>query len=940
MQKVLVLFALLCGFFVNGQNRVSGTLLDAKDRSPLTGAVVQYAQQNDTAHWQAVITDTAGNFSFQTNSGNYYIRMRYIGYVTTTRALRIAAPVMNLGPQLMQENSQLLKTVTVEERAIRVQQKNDTTEFNAGAFKTNRDATAEELVTKMPGISNENGTIKAQGEQVQKVTVDGKEFFGDDVNLALKNLPSEIVGGVQVYDRMNDQSAFTGFNDGNTQKTMNIVTRNGRNNGVFGKIYGGAGFIRDARYQAGANVNWFEGNRRLSLIFMSNNTNQQNFSMQDIAGATGASMPNFPGGGRGGPGGGGGGGRGRGQGPPMSDNITNFLTTQQGGISTTHALGLNFSDVWGKRKNLKFTGSYFFNYSDNDNTTSLSRKYLNAGDSSTVYKQDNTTTTNNQNHRMNFRIEWQLDSMNTIIFTPKFSFQKTKQNAFTDGLSTIAGKELLSDVKSNFSSGNNAYNAGGDLLIQHKFSGLYQTLSLTIGTNITNRTGTAAQQATSVYTAPTDTSALDQQSHNNSYSYNVYGNLTYTEGVGKNSMLQFSYQPSVTWNKADKGTYNRSSTGYDALDTALTSQYTSVYQQQRGGISYRLKGKGWNLSLGTSLQYAQLKGETVFPNAFTTNYSFIDVLPNASFEMRFKNNSNLRINYRTNTNAPTMQQLQPVIDNSNPLLLSAGNPDLQQSYSHFIMTRYNFTNTRKGTNFFLFAMFNYVQHYVANTTLLATSDTVLQQAVVLRAGSQLSVPKNVEGYINANLFMNYGFAIPKIKCNLNLSGGVSYSRTPGVINGRLNYSNTITPTAGFNLGSNISEKIDFNITYRASYNIVRNTLATVGTSNYFTHSAGARFNWLFWKGFVFNTTIDNTLYTGLQNFNQNIFIWNLALGYKFLKDKSLEVRGSVNDVLNQNSGISRNITETYIEDSRNKVLQRYWLLTLTWTMRYFNKPAH
>ncbi|MFN8308455.1 MAG: outer membrane beta-barrel protein [Chitinophagales bacterium] len=922
---------------------VSGSLADGKDQSPLINAVVQIAPAADTSGWNSTVSDLDGKFSFTAVADNsYLLKVTYIGYATKLKFFQVKGADVNLGPIAVSQNARVLNSVTVEEKAIRVQQKSDTTEFNAGSFKTNRDATAEELVTKMPGITNENGTIKAQGEQVQKVTVDGKEFFGDDVSLALRNLPSEVVGGVQVYDRMNDQSAFIGFNDGNTQKTMNIVTKNGRNNGVFGKIYAGAGYISDPRYQAGANINWFEGNRRLSLIAMSNNTNQQNFSIQDIAGATGASMPNFPGGGRGGGSGGPGGGRrgGGGGGGMGNDAIQNFMTGQQGGISTTHAAGLNFSDVWGKRKNFKFTGSYFFNYSDNGNTTDLTRKYLNAGDSSTVYTQHNTTNSININHRLNFRMEWAIDSFTTAIFTPKFTWQTNRQSSATNGLSTIAGSEFLSNVKSEYSGSNKAYTVGGDLLVQHKFRGMYQTVSLNLGTNITNRDGNSAQQSNSLFSNPADTVLLDQKGINNSRSYNVYGNLTFTDALSKSAMVQVNYQPSVTWSKSDKETFNRNSGNgeYNLRDTLLSSQYNSTYLQQRGGISFRFKGQRWNMSVGTNLQYARLTGQTIYPTAFATDHSFLNMLPVFSFDYRFKNNSNLRINYRTNTSPPSMTQLQSVVDNSNPLVLSTGNPDLKQNYSHFIMARYNFANMKKGTNFFLFAMFNYVQNYVANTTIVAQRDTVVRN-IALRAGSQLTLPQNLDGYMNANLFLNYGFPLSRIKCNMNLNAGVMYTRTPGVVNNLFNYSNNAAPTAGFNLSSNISEKIDFSIGYRGSYNIVKNMLATVSSNNYYTHSANLRFNWLFWKGFVVNTTMENTLYRGLQNYNQNIFIWNAALGYKFLKDKSLELRVSVNDILNQNSGVSRTVTETYIEDSRNRVLQRYWMATLTWTIRYFKKPA-
>jgi hypothetical protein len=195
---------------------------------------------------------------------------------------------------------------------------------------------------------------------------------------------------------------------------------------------------------------------------------------------------------------------------------------------------------------------------------------------------------------------------------------------------------------------------------------------------------------------------------------------------------------------------------------------------------------------------------------------------------------------------------------------------------------------------------------------------------------------NVNGYWSTNALITYGVAISKMKCNLNISGGINFSTTPGLVNNTKTVSNTYAPTGSLVLSSNISEKIDFTISYNATYNVIKNTIQTSTNNNYFNHTANAKFNWLFWKGFVFNTSLQNSYYaSGSQGFNQDIFLWNLALGYKFHKNKSLDIRASVNDVLNQNTGISRTVSQTYIEDDRNLVLKRYLLLTVTWTLKYF-----
>lgn len=917
--------------------KLSGSLTDNDDQTTLISANVIITSVKDSADWKGTQSDLDGKFVFDNvRNGTYKLKITYIGYETTEQFVKISGTDKDLGNIKVKKGATMIRGVEVVEKEVRVEQKNDTSDYNAKAYKTNPDANAEDLVTKMPGITNENGTIKAQGEQVKKVTIDGKEYFGDDASMALKNIPADVVDRVQVFDRMSDQSNFTGFDDGNSQKAMNIVTKNNMNNGVFGKIYGGYGYLTDSRYSAGANVNWFKGDRRLSFIGLSNNVNQQNFSFQDILGMSGQT-----GGGRmmgmGGPGGG---RRGGGGGFGGNSAIDNFMVNQQGGITTTHSAGLNYADVWGKLRKVKFTGSYFFNLADNNNSSSLTRQYFNAGDSSTYYKENNNNTSRNINHRVNLRIEYVIDSMNTLIFTPKFSTQQNRQTNNIIGENSIAQTELMGTTQSNYQSKNFGYNASGDLVWQHKFRKQYRTISISAGGTVNNKNGSSNQLAFNTFADTSGNTALNQEAENKSQSYTVNGNISYTEPAGKSGMIQISYVPSYTWNIADKETFNYDSTNgsYTVLDTLLSNKYNNQYMKQNGGLSYRVKGKQWSLMLGVNGQYALLTGRNEFPYSYTTRRDFFNVLPTLQFNYRFKNNSNLRVNYRTSTSAPGITQLQSVIDNSNPLLLSSGNPALKQTYSHFAMARYGFTNTKKGQSFFAFGSVNYTQNYVANSTFIATADTVLNGDVVLHAGSQFTQPVNTKGNLTVNTFLNYGMPITKIKCNINFNAGFTYSRTPSLINTLSNWSNNYGVNGGLVLSSNINDKIDFTLSYFGNYNIVKNTLQTSSDNNYYTHSANLRFNWMFWKGFVFNTSVQNTLYAGVsQGYNQNIFLWNASLGYKFLKDKSLEVKASVNDILNQNSGVSRTVNDTYIEDTQTQVLKRYLLVSVTYTLKFYKK---
>lgn len=931
---VLNLIAIIA--FAQGY-KISGTIIDADDTTGMTSANVVLSNVTDTAKWQGAVADLDGKFEFSgVESGTYKLKVRYLGYTDLERMVTISNSDVTLGTIKLSRNAKQLKEVDIVEQQIRVEQKADTVEYNAKAFKTNPDATAEDLVVKMPGVTREDGVVKAQGEEVKKVTIDGKDFFGDDASMALKNLPSDVVDRVQVFDRMSDQAQFTGFDDGNSMKSMNIVTKNGISDGVFGKVYAGYGYLNDSKYTAGFNINWFKENRRLTFLGMSNNINQQNFSMDDLVGVTGNTSQRG-GGGMGGPRGGGG-GRG-----PMGGGgaASNFLVGQQNGISTSHAAGINYADVWGKLKKVQVTGSYFFNLADNATGSDLQRQYFNTGDTSTYYKENNDADSRNINHRFNFRLQYNIDSMNSLIFTPRLSVQQNYKTSNTFGQTTNPEGTLLSQSNSRVDAYNLGYNFSTELLYRHKFNKPRRTISFSVTPTINNRKGNSSQLSENLY-AGSDTSIIDQETVSSSNNYSIAGNITYTEPAGKTGMVQLNYDGSYAWNMADKQTsaLDSVSNEYNVLDTLLSNKYDNNYMTQRAGATYRVNIKSASLSVGVNGQYALLTGTSIFPYSYNTNRSFYNVLPNAMFSYKFKKGANIRVMYRTSTNPPSISQLQSVIDNSNPLLLSTGNPNLKQTYTHNAFVRFGYTNTKTAQSFFTFASVNYTENYIGNSTIIAAADTTLSGGVLLPAGGQLSMPVNLSGNLSANLFMTYGLPVKKIKSNMNLNAGLTYSRTPSMINMVENMANTYGVSGGFVLSSNISEKIDFTIMYRGGYNIVKNSINRNSDNNYYSHTADVRFNWMFWKGFVFNTTLQNTLYAGIaQGYNQNIFLWNAGLGYKFLKDKSLEVRFSVNDILNQNNGIARTVTDTYIEDSQTQVLKRYLMLTVTYNLRFFKNKG-
>lgn len=933
--KISALFLLFTISFTSGAQQlpeIKGQIINKKTKEPLLGVLVTAINKRDSSYKKTASTDNNGNFIITNlKYGNYLIRTSYIGFLKLEFTTLINAETENLGVIKIEQSNNQLKDVTISEKAIRSQQKGDTTEYNANAYKTNPDANVQDLVTKMPGITVENGTVKAQGENVQKITIDGKEFFGDDVALALKNLPAEVVDKIQVFDRQSDQAQFTGFNDGNTVKAINITTKSGKSNGKFGRIYAGGG--TDERYNAGGNINFFKGKQRISVLGLSNNINQQNFGSQDLLGLANTGNQGRGGMGGRGFGGGGFGGGGMGGGNPSS----NFLVGNQGGINTSNLGGINFSDTWGKKLNI--TGSYFFNQTNNTTNNKLQRITILNGGTSQFFNQDNISTSKNQNHRFNVRLEYNLDSNNAIILSPKLSFQNNNSVINTLGKNEFNGI-LLNQTNTINTSQNSGVSLNNNILYRHKFAKQGRTISFNLGTDINDKNGASTLAANNRYFTQTDSTALIEQKTTTSGNNITHsGAINFTEQLSKNGMLMLNYSPSYTINSNNKETNNKDTANkeYNLFNKALSSNFENTVITQRGGLNYRLKiGEKANFMISANYQYVLLEGAQKTPTEFKIQKPFINILPGAMFSYQFNKKSNIRIFYRTNTNAPSINQLQTVIDNSNPLSLSTGNADLKQEYSNTFVTRFGFSNPDKGKTFYVFINANATQNYIGNATYTARNSLEIVNGIILTQGSQLSKPENFNGYYNINSFITYGFPVKKLKSNLNLNLGTTYSRIPSKINNLTNFANTYVFTSGFALGSNISEKIDFSISYTAFYNVVANSINAKLNNNYFYQISAAKLNLLPWKGLVFRTEITNTYYTGLgSGFDQNFFLWNGGIGYKFLKNNVAELMLNTFDILNQNNNISRTVSGNFIEDNRTQVLNRYFMLVFTYNIRSF-----
>jgi len=925
MRHFLLLPFLLFTQFLSAQNaNIRGKVID-ENNVAMPGATVKLERLSGELA-KGAVTDVEGQFTLaQVDSGSYLLKINILGYEELSTQVDVDSRDVNLEPIRLVLNAQLLNQVEVKSQMITAIQKGDTSEFNAGAFKVMKDANAEDLIQKMPGVTMENGQMKTQGENVQQVLVDGKPFFGNDPTAALKNLPAELIEKVQVFDAQSDQAQFTGFNDGTTTKTINIVTKGGMQNGQFGKIYAGYGY--EDKYQAGGNINFFDGDRRISLIGMTNNINVQNFAAEDILGAMG-------GGGGGGARGGGrnaGGGRG---------NAGDFLVGSSGGISTTHAFGINYSDKWGKKVDV--SGSYFFNKGITNSEKITSRQFLNEENiADEIYDENSNSRSDNTNHRFNLRMEFKLDSMNTIMLRPRLTVQNNGGNSNTVG-QTVLGSRLLNATTNNYLSDYDGLNFSNSLLWRHKFQKKGRTLSLDVTTGFAPKKGENTLQSINGFFTDSLPSidSLDQRSRLDVNNWNAAGNLEYTEPVGENAQLLFNFRHSYQQESSDRRVFDwLETTGeYDQLNQPLSNVFSNDYQTEQGGVGYNYtKGKDFNISARVNAQWANLMNDQTFPQTISLDTRFFNVLPSANLRYNLDKNRNIRLNYRASTQLPSVDQLQNVVNNSNPLLLTAGNQDLDQSEQHNMFIRYQAVNPGKSTSFFIMAGGSVVRDYIGKSTFLASSDNPIFGDLEVPPGAQLTIPVNLNGYRNARSFVSYGMPIKKIKSNLNFDVSYNYGRTPGLVNEDLNYVTTNSFGAGVTVSSNVSETLDFSVSTRPIWNNSSNTLQTAANTEYLTLNSRAKLNWQIIEGFVLRTDLTHTLYSGLsEGFNQNYWLWNLAIGKKILKNQRGEISLAINDLLNQNRNVQRNVTESYIEDTRTNALTRFVMLSFTYNLRNFN----
>ena len=927
---------------------VTATVVDADTGESVVGAVLTLTPVKTPEKKQYFTSAFKGAVSIPSLAyGEYSLSGAFLGYNNLDTTFRVSASKVSLGLLKLKPGVQI-ETVVKEAKALRTSQKGDTVSYNAGAFKVVADADVEGLLKKMPGITVTDGTVEAQGETVKKVFVDGKEFFGEDVTTAIKSLPAEAVDRVEVYNKLSDAADFSGMDDGEGYKALNIVTRPGMRQGQFGKLYAGFGYDADTetedkfKYIAGGNANVFSGDSRISFIGLFNNVNQQNFSFEDILGVSG-----------------GGGGRRGGMG--------NYMVRPQSGVASVNAIGVNYSDTWGKRNQVTFQGSYFFNNTNTENRSTV-EKWYEAPMIPDTLSTNGYSDTKGYNHRFNARLEWKISENQNLMIRPRFSYQSNdpwsrttgwQYGAPADGGSGYSRTDNFSDAL------RHGYNVGTSAVYRAKLGKNGRTITLDGSFSYSDNTNNSNSWSNILATQP-DRPAVDPvtgvwdpanytelrylRNLAPSSSYSLRGSFTYTEPVAKYAQLSFQYRASYNSQERDITGDDFSTAGLTP-DRSLSNSYESGYLTQSVGPGFRFSKERNTFIANVYYQRSALDGQIVRDDAEKIKHAYNNMTYFMMGQLNINRENSLRLFVSSYTDSPSITDLQSVYDVSDAQNISHGNPNLKPTYSHRVNFHYTNSNVEKGRTFmWMFSM---------NTTLDYTAQHLVQRPGDITIDGQAYSPnfysttENLDGYWQLRTHLSYGLPIGFLKSNFNVMAGVIYTKTPSMLGGTVDAATGMisggerndTKNMGYDfravLGSNISENVDFTLSWNGTYNEATNSLnADKSKNRYFNHTAQGNLKVVFPLGFTFTASAAYSQYIGFTNdYSEDYLLCNVWLGKKVFRNKRGEVMVGVNDLFNQNQAFSRSTGSGYTQNSTNSVIGRYYMVQFNYNLRRFGKKG-
>lgn len=896
---------------------VRGRVLDS-DGSPLPGTSVQVVSLPDSVRKAYMISTDKGTFSFKNiKTGSYLLKIEMVGMETFRKDFNVSDTTknVNFGDIQLHEEAIMLQEAVVTGVKADVVAKQDTMEFNAGSYRTAPNANVNDLLKKLPGVEiGSDGSITSNGKTIKKILVDGKEFFGDDPQMATKNLPSDMVDKIQVVDRKSDLARLTGVDDGEEETVINLTVKKNMNNGWFGNV--GAGYGTDGRYQGSFIVNRFFNGNQITFLGGANNINDLGFSD-----------------------------RGRG-------NFRNF--GGNGGINTSQRLGLNFNI--GNDEIFRVGGNMLYSHTDRTVTTRTATQYL-IGDSTSYQNANSHSRDKGHNVNSDFRIQWKPDEYNTFEFRPNFSFNFRNSESVDSSLLRAgdAARTLVNRQRNLQTNRGNNFSVGGNLIYNHRVaSHPGRSFSVQMNYSYSNNRQKSTTWSDIEYYLLKEAESDDNSDEllyrfidNHSWSNSIRGRLSWTEPLGdvKNgNFLDFAYHLRYQWSNADKLTYNlpepadienfvpqdfsQVPPGAE-LSEILSNSFRNNFFTQEFQVGYKKVNKVYNLDAGLLLSPSMSKSTDLINSARNIPERWVwNVSPYARFRYRFSQQSSLRAMYRANTSQPSMSQLQPVEDVSNPLNIVKGNPDLKPTFTQNINIHYNAykPETQQAT----FVMFN---------TSFSTNNVVTKTTTNKETGGRYTTYTNANGNFRINGMFMMNRPLRNKKWFVNGRIFANYNTSPGYIDGEYNRAGDLrlSPSIGMRFTNDIFQ-ISLNPTY--SFGKTTNTLPRQKDQE--THSYGL-FGYSSLDlpcGIQLSTDLNFSKQSGLsQGFNTEQWLWNAQVSYSFLADKSLTFSVRAYDLLGQKQNISRSVSGTSIVDSEFNDLTRYVMFGLTWKFSTLKKKG-
>ncbi len=928
----LLLWAVaLTAFSQNKTVDITGRVMESDSQLPAIAASVQLLSLPDSTQVTGMATTSEGYYRLQARPGKYVLRFSYIGYTTQDIPVQVSSTPVRMKEVTLQTDAVLLKEAVVTAQAPQVQVVEDTIQFNSSAYRTPQGAVLQDLVEKLPGAEvDESGNVKINGKDISKVMVNGEEFFGGDVSTALKNLPVEMIDKLKTYDKKSDLARITGIDDGEEETVLDLTVKKEMNTGWFGNVDGAIG-TKD-RYSARGMINYFRGSTQVSLIGSMNNVNDQGFS-------------------------GGGGG------PRWNRN---------NGLTTKKWVGLNF---FTKNEKIELGGSARYNYTGNDvNSIGSTEDFLTSGNS---FSNSNSQARNNsKDFHADFRMEWKPDTMTNIIFRPNVSFSKTDNLSSSESgtfnsdpyslvdepndylnLEKIMMDDPLEDIRVN------AINSGtltdgkdlsvnGTLQVNRKLSSTGRNLTFrgrfSYGDNVNKQyTESETHYFQLLNYLQTGDSILirNQYIHTPTKDFNYRAQLTYSEPIAKNTFLQFSYQFQYMYSESDRRTYDLYNNGlynwgigdplpdnYESSEVDSLGRYAEYrYYNHDASVALRFIREKWQLSAGMSFQpqhtvLSYKRGDYMVDTA----RNVFNFAPNIDFRYRFSKVSQLRFFYRGRSSQPSMENLLPITDNSNPQNIRVGNPGLKPSFSHNLRLFYNTYDAKKQRGIFSHASFQATQNSISNSR-------VYNEAT----GGWTTTPKNING--NWNLFGMFGFntALKDKRFNISTFTNVMYQNNVGYLTDtqtRVEQKNT---TTNLNLNERLrasfrNDWLEVGLNGTVGYTIERDRLTPSNNQKPYTFSYGGFTNITAPWNMSLSTNLSNQSRRGYRDnsMNRNELIWNAQISQTFLKgDATLSLE--FYDILHQQSNITRSLTSSGRSVYEYNGINSYCMLRFIYRLNIF-----